>query len=192
MRAILILICSPGSLFCSAQYPSSGDTLAKGRFDTVFVQIRNRASFPFCSSTYSLPDGCSEDRPENCCGYLATVRKNQKVATEGSVGCDNGTMLSWVYCRDAGGARYSFESTTNQYAGMPHSLPRKPVKCLVFCQEADGYLLERELGNGRKSFLLTTYGSHNGFYFSLEYRSIKTITTTDDIQPIFRQILSIQ
>lgn len=85
-----------------------------------------------------------------------------------------------------------FEDMPKQIEKQQKTFFKKQIRCFIFNQETDAYLITQESFEGHKSYLLTTYGAHNGFYFHLEYHSRQEIKSTEDLQPVFRQILTIQ
>lgn len=170
-----------------------GDTLRSGIYDTTSIEISSKVKFPFCGTLYDLPrENCNGNLPPNCCGYSTSLQKGQKTASWGYVSCYNGSSFTWNYSGSLGSARNSFEDIPRQLKNQQKNFSQKKIRCLVYNTETEAYLLEQESYQGNKDYLLTTYGSHNGFYFYLEYRSMNKIISSKDIQPVFRQILQIK
>jgi hypothetical protein len=192
MRLGFILFCN---MFCSisfGQISIVGDTLVSNVYDTTKIEIRSLICFPFCSNTYSLPRDCHGNNPPNCCSYSTSLRNNQKIAEWGYVSCYNGSSFTWHYSTTLENAKSTFEDIPTQIEKQQKKFLKKSVKCLIYNKEAEAYILEQESYQGYKSYTLTTYGSYNGFNFYLEYHSNKEINSTENIQPVFRQILRIQ
>lgn len=193
MRLLLICLFSLFFSFGCRQASIKGDTLNPGTYDTTSIEIRSGTSFPFCGTTYPVPrENCSENLPANCCSYSTSLSNHQKEASWGYVSCYNGSSFTWHYNSSIGNAKNTFEDVPQQLEKQQKSFSRKKIKCVVYNQETDAYLMTQESFEGHKSYLLTTYGTHNGFYFYLEYHSLQEIKSTEDLQPVFRQILTIR
>jgi len=189
MRTLLILLVTLCALQSPALCQKKGDTLPPGVFDTVSIEIQSKAFFPFCAKLYSIPRDCGKNMPPECCSYSTYLRQNDKVAGDGHVSCGNGSMLSWFYFESVEIARQSTEGVPPQMKNQHKQFSVTKIKCLVMGQEADGFMTEAESFTGYKSYVLYTYGSHNGYSFSLQYHSMNRIITNEDIQPFIREIL---
>lgn len=192
MRLVFVFLCIITHSICFGQASTAGDTLTSRIYDTTSIEIKSIAYFPFCSNIYNLPRDCNENLAPNCCSYYTSLRKNQKVADWGYVSCNNGSSFHWYYGSSFEGVKRSFEDAPKQWEKQQKSLSKKQIKCFIYNKEADAYIIEQETYQGNKFYVLTTYGSFNGFNFYLEYRSSKMIKDNEDIQPVFRQILRIQ
>ena len=192
MRPVIVFLCSITYTLCSGQTAVPGDTLQSITYDTLSVQIESTAYFPFCSTIYNLPTGCKPGQQRSCCRYSTYTGKNQKTASYGYVSCIDGTSFHWDYRNSLAEARNNFGGGIRVAEPPLKSSSRKPVKCLIYDQPAEAYILSEENVNGYKSYTLFTYGSHNGFYFNLELRSENEIRTNEDIPAVLRQILKIQ
>ena len=193
MRVALVFLCSIIYSFCFGQDSTAGDTLTSRPYDTASIEIRSTLYFPFCSNIYNLPrENCNGNYPPNCCSYSTTLSKNSKIADWGYVSCYNGSSFNWSYRNSLFNVKHIFEDVPKQLEKQYKKFSKRPIKCFIYNVESDGYILEQETYQGYKSYTLTTYGSHNGFNFYLEYRSSKEISSNEDIQPVFRQILRIK
>lgn len=193
MRVVLVFFCSIIYSFCFGQVSGAGDTLSTRVYDTTNVDISSKAYFPFCSNIYSLPrENCNGNYPPNCCSYSTNLRKNQKIANWGYISCYNGSMFTWHYGASLENVKQSFENIPGQLEKQGKTFSKKLIKCFLFNEETEAYILERESFEGYKSYTLTTYGTHKGYYFYLEYSSSKEIINNEDIQPVFKQILRIK
>lgn len=193
MRVVFVSLCSIIYSFCFGQVSIKGDTLTYRVYDTTNIEIGSIAYFPFCSNSYSLPrENCNGNYPPNCCSYSTSLTKNQKIANWGYVSCYNGSSFNWQYSTSLGSVRNTFEDIPGQMEKQQKAFSKKSIKCFIYNEEAEAYIFEQESYQGYKSYTLTTYGTHNGFYFYLEYHSNKEISSNEDIQPVFRQILRIK
>jgi hypothetical protein len=193
MRIIFVSLFIILSSFCMGQVSIVGDTLASRVYDTSLIEIRSKAYFPFCASIYSLPrENCDGNNPPNCCSYSTSLSKNQKIADWGYVSCYNGSSFTWHYSTSLGSVRNMFEDIPIQMEKQQKTFSKKHIKCSIYNDEAEAYLIEQETYQGHKFYTLTTYGTHKGFYFYLEYHSIKEISSNADIQAVFRQIIGIK
>lgn len=193
MRVTLSFLCNLICFFCFGQASKMGDNLTSRVYDTTRIEISSKVYFPFCANIYTIPrENCEGNYPSNCCSYSTSVQKNNKISDWGYVSCYDGSSFSWNYNTSLKNLKYSFEDIPKQLESQYKTFTKKLIKCFIYNTEAEAYLLEGENFNGHKDYRLTTYGSYNGFSFSLEYRSLKKISSSEDIQPVFRQILRIK
>lgn len=187
---ICILFCFSRSF---AQSATSGDSLQKGFYDTSSIEIQGTKVFPFCSNLYKLPRECTDNLPtNNCCGYNTSLKQGQKLAEWGYVSCHNGSVLSWTYYSSLEGAKKDAENIIPQWKNQQKEIKVEKLKCVVMGTETESYNIEMESFTGRKSYALLTYGTHNGYSFTLEYRSLNKITLNNNIQEFLQPILRLK
>jgi|GEM_PF-3319435 len=191
MRLLFVVLCGLACSLCSGQIPVPGDNLTSRLYDTVSMEIGSKTHFLFCSKSYELPRDCNDSYPANCCSYSAFLLKNRKVADLAYVSCGNGSSFVWHYGNSLENARSNFESIPTQTL---HSkvVSKTLIKCIVYDKEMPGYMIQLRNSQGGVSYLLTTYGTYNGYFFWLEYTTAKEIKSNEDIQPAFRHIFRIQ
>ncbi len=196
MRLLIVSFCIILYASCTGhrgQASFKGDSLSSRVYDTTSIEISSKVYFPFCGTVYDLPrENCNGNLPPNCCAYSTSLQKGQKTASWGYVTCYNGSSFTWQYNSSMESVRNSFEDIPRQIKNQQKSFSQKKIKVLIYGIETDAYLIEQETFKDDTSYLLTTYGSHNGFYFYLEYHSMNKIVSSEDIQPVFRQILQIK
>ena len=187
---IFILFCFSRSF---AQIAKSGDSLQNGFYDTSSIEIQGTKVFPFCSILYKLPRECADNLPtNNCCGYNTSLRNGQKLADWGYVSCHNGSVLSWTYYSSLESAKKDAENIIPQWRKQQKELKVEKIKCYVMETETESYNIEMESFTGHKSYALLTYGSYNGYSFTLEYRSQNKITSNTNIQEFLKPILRLK
>ena len=193
MRTCLIMLLVFSCATSFAQGIKSGDALQNGFYDTISIEIQGTKVFPFCGNLYQLPRECSENLPtNNCCGYNTSIRKGQKLADWGYVNCHNGSVLSWTYYSSLAGAQKDADNFLPQWKKQQKELKVEKIKCYVMGTETESYDIEMESLTGYKSYVLLTYGTHNGYSFTLEYRSLQKITSDNNIQAFLQPILRLK
>jgi hypothetical protein len=192
MRQVLVLLCFLWYSFSFGQDKIPGDSLNSRVYDTLSITVGSNIYFPFCGAVYTLPRDCNGNQPPNCCIYETSVQKNQKQADWGYVSCYNGSSFHWYYTNSLVNAGNQLEEMTRQIKKQQKTYKEQKIKCQVFDTETEARVLELESLQGYKSYLLASYGTHNGYYFYIEYWSSAKIVSTADLQPVFRQILQLK
>jgi hypothetical protein len=177
------------SAICFGQLPNVGDKLKHGAYDTLNIEIQSLVSFQFCSETYTLPRDCDGNYPPNCCTYSTSLYKGENLARHGFVSCYNGSSLSWSYFQTPDIAKQNAENFLPQLENQMKKFKQTPIKLFVMNKESNGFVVETETLQGFVNYYIITHGTHNGFNFSLQYSSAKKINTTEDLQPVIRQII---
>ena len=179
------------SVICFGQLPDVGDSLKHGAYDTLSIEIQSKIVFQFCSETYTIPRDCDGDYPPNCCSYSTSLYKGENRSRHGNVSCYNGSSLSWTYFQTPDIAKQNVENFLPQVEKQMKKFISTPIKIFVMNKETNGYLVETETLQGFVGYILITHGTYNGFNFSIQYRSIKKINSTEDLQPVVRQIMKL-
>jgi hypothetical protein len=192
MRNFFMFFMLVGSLSSLAQSSKPGDTLRPGIYDTMRIEISSTTSFPFCSNLYKLPRDCNDNMPPNCCSYSTSLEKNEKISRYGSVSCGNGSSLFWYYYGSLGSAKQDTDGVLPQWKGQQKELNIQNIKCMVMGKEMEAYMVEMVSFQDHKSYILLTYGTYNGYIFTLQYHSMKKISSNEDIQPFLREIIRFQ
>ncbi len=189
---IFIFISSSSISVAQSNLKIKGDTLIAGTYDTVRIELESRISFPFCSEIYQLPQGCNINLAPNCCRYRTSPYRNEKIITNGSVSCSNGSNLSWNYFRTLEDAKFNFESIPNQWEKQNKTVKKIKLNCLILNKEAYAYLIDSENLNGNHSYVLLAYGTHKGYNFLLEFITLKKIESNEDIQSFLYPIIKLK
>lgn len=192
MRFLIIVILLQCTFSSFSQKVKLGDSILSGNYDTTRIEIISKKSFPFCSQTYLIPRECNDAPYANCCTYMASLSKNEKVTRTGSVSCQNGSILIWDYEWSTESAKQEIENRISYMQKQQIKCKVSKVKCLVMGKESEGYSIESEYSQGHKSYELLSYGSHNGYFFILDYRTVYKLNSNEDIQPFFQNFVQMK
>lgn len=150
---------------------------------TISKQITRKDSFVFAGKTYAIPRDCEGKDQSNCCSY---------VSKPDQLGCDNGTGLSWDYMQNLKVAAWNVESFASQMQQQQKTFKKEPITCYLLGKKVSGYAISCETKENHKWYAIVVSGEVDGRAMMVELRSTKKIKHNGQIQPVFRQILSLK
>ena len=175
--------------FSFAQQKIDTNLIEEPRYDTTSIEIKSINSFYFCSKLYKIPRDCDKEDQSNCCSFSSQVLLSYKSFSTGQFSCSNGTSLSWNYFETEDQAKNSFDGYTPQIKKQMKEFKQEKIKLFICGQEAIAYKLNSTTHQGHKFTEIITYGTINGQHVFVHIHSQKDLKSSNEMQPVFQQIL---
>lgn len=142
-------------------------------------------SFVLVSRTYALARDCDRQDQSNCCSF--SYSDNQ-----GSLGCYNGTALSWDYLPNAAIAARNVEHLALQTSQQVKTFKKEPVTCYLLGKEFKGYALTCAKKEDQVWYNILVSGEVDGQALVVQFHSPYKITRNEQLQPLYRQVFSLK
>ena len=175
--------------FSFAQQKIDTNIIEEPRYDTTSIEIQSTNSFYFCSRLYKIPRDCDKEDQSNCCSFSSQVFLNYKSLSTGQLGCYNGTSLDWTYFESEDQAKNSFDGYPAQIKKQMKEFKQEKIKLFICDQQAIAYKLNYTTIQGYKVYEIIAYINMNGQYVFVHLHSQKDLKSSNEMQPVFQQIL---